>query len=116
MTSGLTEGTAELITSSEQTGKRYVPDASAENLYGTDDTSFVLDSEFPFEFVETPVEVLTNKKADAVICVLPDQEINDGDRIEFNGIEYKVLTCETMNIFGVVSHKVVTVARRFNES
>lgn len=107
----IAECTAELIVSSGQIGKRYIPDTSAEKLYGTDDGPFVLDTEFPFEFVETPVEILTTKKADAVICVLPGQEIREGDRIEFDGIKYKALTCETMNIFGVVSHKVVTVAR-----
>ena len=109
----IAEWTAELITSSEQTGKRYTPDPAAERLYGTGDASFVLDCEFPFEFVETPVEVLTSKRADAEISVLPDQELREADRIEFGGIQYKVLACETHNIFGVVSHKVVTVAKLY---
>jgi len=109
----IAECTAKLILSSGQTGKRYVPDPAAERLYGTDDAAFVLDCEFPFEFVETPIEILTSKKADAAISVLPDQEINEGDRIEFDGTQYKVLTSETHNVFGVVSHKVVTVAKLY---
>jgi len=109
----IVECTAELILSSGQTGKRYVPDPGGERLYGTDDGPFILDCEFPFEFVETPIEILTSKKADAAISVLPDQEINEGDRIEFDGVQYKVLTCEALNVFGVVSHKVVTVAKLY---
>jgi len=109
----ITECTAELITSSGQTGKRYVPDPSAEKIYGTDDAPFVLDCEFPFEFVETPTELLTTQKTDATISVLPDQQICEGDHVEFQGVQYKVLTVESLNVFGVVSHKVVTVARLY---
>ncbi|HOC93346.1 MAG TPA: hypothetical protein PKH33_13405 [bacterium] len=107
----IAECTAELITSSGQTGKRYVPDPNAEKIYGTDDAPFILDCEFPFEFVETPPQILTTQKTDAAISVLPDQEINEGDHVEFNGVQYKVLTVEALNVFGVVSHKVVTVAK-----
>ena len=107
----IAECTAELITSSGQTGKRYVPDAAAERIYGMDDAPFVLDCEFPFEFVETPPQILTTQKTDAVISVLPDQEINEGDHVEFGGVQYKALTVEALNVFGVVSHKVVTVAK-----
>jgi len=110
----IAECTAELITSSGRTGKRYVPDPSAERIYGTDDAPFVLDGEFPFEFVETPPQILTTQKTDATISILPDQEICEGDHIEFDGIRYKALTVETMNVFGVVSHKVVTVARLYS--
>ncbi len=109
----ISECTAELITSSERTGKRYVPDTAAEKIYGTDDAPFVLDCEFPFEFVSTPVEILTSEKTDAVICVLPDQVINEGDRIEFEEKMYRVVTVETLNVFGVISHKVVTLAKLY---
>jgi len=63
----IAECTAELITSSGQTGKRYVPDPNAEKIYGTDDAPFILDCEFPFEFVETPPQLLTTQKTDAAI-------------------------------------------------
>lgn len=109
----IAECTAELITSSGQMGKRYVPDPSAEKIYGTDDAPFVPDGEFPFEFVTTPIQILTSEKADAAISVLPDQEINEGDHIEFEGIMYKVVTVEALNVFGVVSHKVITVAKLY---
>ena len=109
----ITECTAELITSSERTGKRYVPDAAAERIYGTDDAPFVLDCEFPFEFVETPPQILTTQKTDATISILPNQEINEGDHVEFEGVRFKVLTVEALNVFGVISHKVVTVARLY---
>lgn len=110
----ISECTAELITSSERTGKRYVPDAAAERIYGTDDEPFVLDCEFPFEFVTTPIQILTSEKADAAISVLPDQEINEGDHVEFEGVQYKVLTVEALNVFGVISHKVITVAKLYS--
>jgi hypothetical protein len=109
----IVECTAKLITSSGQTGKRYVPDPSVEKIYGTDDAPFVLDCEFPFEFVETPPQILTTQKTDAAISVLPDQEINEGDRVEFEGVMYKVVTVEALNVFGVISHKVVTVVRLY---
>jgi len=109
----ISECTAELITSSERTGKRYVPDAAVEKIYGTDDSPFVLDCEFPFEFVSTPVEILTSERTDAAISVLPDQAINEGDRIEFEGKMYRVVTVEALNVFGVISHKVVTVANLY---
>jgi hypothetical protein len=109
----IAETTAELITSSGQTGKRYVPDPSAERIYGTDDAPFGLDCEFPFEFVETPPQILTSQKTDATISVLPEQEISEGDHVEFGGVQYEVLTVEALNVFGVVSHKVVTVAKLY---
>ena len=109
----IAECTAELITSSGQTGKRYVPDPNAEKIYGTDDAPFVLDCEFPFEFVETPPQLLTTQKTDATISVLPDQELREGDHVEFQGVQYKVLTVEALNVFGVVSHKVVTASRLY---
>ena len=110
----IAECTAELITSSGRMGKRYVPDTTAEKLYGAGDAPFVLDCEFPFEFVETPPQILTTQKTDATISILPDQELRESDHIEFDGIRYKALTVETMNVFGVVSHKVVTVARLYS--
>ena len=109
----IAECTAELITSSGQIGKRYVPDPTAERIYGTDDAPFVLDCEFPFEFVETPPQLLTTQKTDATISVLPEQEINEGDHVEFEGVQYKVLTVEALNVFGVISHKVITVAKLY---
>ena len=54
--------TADLIVSSGQTGKRYVPDTTAERIYGTDNAPFVLDCEFPFEYVTTPFEILTSSE------------------------------------------------------
>ena len=109
----IAECTAELITSSGQTGKRYVPDTAAEKIYGTDDAPFVLDCEFPFEFVETPPQLLRTQKTDATISVLPEQEINEGDHVEFEGVQYKALTVEALNVFGVISHKVITVAKLY---
>jgi hypothetical protein len=107
------ECAAELIVSSGQTGKRYVPDPKAVRIYGTDDAPFVLDCEFPFDLVETPPQILTTQKIDAAISVLPDQEINEGDRVEFDGTQYKALTVESFNVFGVISHKLVMVARLY---
>jgi len=110
----IAECTAELITSSGQIGSRFVPDPSAEKIYGTGDAPFILDCQFPFEFVETPPELLTSQKTDATISVLPEQEIREGDQVEFDGIRYKVLTVESLNVFGVISHKVVTVAKLYS--
>ena len=107
----IADETAGLIESSGQIGQRLVPDENAVRIFGTDDTAFVLDCEFPFEFVSTPVEILTSKKCDALISILPDQVMNESDRIAFEGVEYKVVTVEEMNVFGVISHKIVAVAR-----
>jgi hypothetical protein len=105
--------TADLITSSGQVGKRYVPDTTAEKIYGTDDAPFVLDCEFPFEYVTTPFEILTSQKADAKISILPDQEMREGDRIECGGVMHKVLSVESLNVFGVISHKVVIAEKLY---
>ncbi len=104
-------GVAELLNGSGQIGKRYVPDATVANIYGSDDAPFVFDAEFQFEFVETPNETLTAQKCDAVISILPGQDINESDRVEFGSVMYKVVTVQIMNVFGVVSHKVVQVVR-----
>ena len=109
----IAENVAELIWSSGQTGMRYAPDPAAEKIYGTDDARFGPGQEFAFEFVATPVEVLTSQQADALISILPDQDMAEGDRIEFAGVRYKVLTVAACDMFGVVSHKVVTVARLY---
>ena len=105
--------TADLIVSSGWVGKRYVPDMSAEKIYGTDDAPFVLDCEFPFEYVTTPFEILTSQKADAKISILPDQEMREGDRIECGGVMHKVLSVESLNVFGVISHKVVIAEKLY---
>ena len=105
--------TADLITCSGQVGKRYVPDTSAERIYGTDDAPFILDCEFPFEYVTTPFEILTSQKADAKISILPDQEMREGDRIDCDGVMHKVLSVESLNVFGVISHKVVIAAKLY---
>ncbi len=107
----ITDNVRELITSSGQTGSRYVPDSTAENLYGRNDTPYVAGGAFSLELQTLPAETLTKMAADAVINILPDQELNPEDRLEIRGVMYKVLNVEEQNCFGTISHKTVKLVK-----
>ncbi len=107
----ITANVQELITNSGQTGTRYTPDSTAENLYGRNDTPYVAGGSFPLELQTLPAETLTKMGADAVINILPEQELNPEDRVEINAAMYKVLNVEEQNCFGTVSHKTVKLVK-----
>ncbi len=81
-----------------------------ERLYGSDDASYAKVETFPLEFVETPPEELRDK-IDAVACVLPDLDARPEDRVQENGVTFRVQTVEAERLFGVVTHKVLKLVR-----
>ena len=103
----------EMILAAGQRGRRLVPPASGERLYGSDDQAYEDAGEITIEFVPKPHETLKALGADAVISVLPDQVIEPNDRIRFEGDggihlgtdTFKVLTVVEERLFGVVTHK-----------
>jgi len=101
----------ELIKNSGQSGIRYVPDETAENLYGRNDVPYIENESFPLELQNLPADTLTKMAADAVVNILPEQELNPQDRMDIGGVMYKVLSVEEQNCFGVVSHKTVRLVR-----
>ena len=107
----ITGNMREVILSSGQSGIRYTPDPDAENLYGQNDIPYVAGETFPLELQILPAETLTKMGADAVVNVLPDQELILEDRVEISGVMYKVLNLEDQNCFGVVSHKTVKLVK-----
>ena len=107
----ITGNIRDVILSSGQTGIRYTPDPDAENLYGQNDIPYVAGETFPLELQTIPAETLTKMGADAVINILPDQELSLEDRVEISGDMYKVLSIEDQNCFGVVSHKTVKLVK-----
>ena len=107
----ITGNMREVILSSGQTGIRHTPAPDAENLYGQNDIPYVAGETFSLELQTLPAETLTKMGADAVINILPDQELNSEDRVEISGVMYKVLSMEDQNCFGVVSHKTVKLVK-----
>jgi hypothetical protein len=101
----------ELIENSGETVTRHTPDPDAENLYGKNDVPYIAGEEFPLERQILPADTLTKMSADAVINILPDQELNPEDRVEIDNIIYKVVSVEEQNCFGAVSHKTVRLVR-----
>ena len=109
----------ELILAAGQKGRRFVPPASGERLYGSDEQEYTDAGEFAYEFVPTPQETLKAMGADAVISVLPDQGIEPNDRVTFEGSGathlglnmFRVLTVVEERLFGLVTHKTVQLVK-----
>jgi hypothetical protein len=107
----ITDNVRELIINSGLTGNRYTPDPNAEILYGKNDVPYIAGESFSLELQALPADTLTKMGADAVINILPEQELTPEDRVEISGVMYKVLNVEEQNCFGVVSHKTVRLVR-----
>ncbi len=107
----INDNVRELIVNSGQTGTRYIPDPAAENLYGQNDIPYVAGDSFSLELQSLPADTLTKMKVDAVINILPDQELSAEDRVEISSAMYKVLSVEEQNCFGAVSHKTVRLVK-----
>ena len=109
----------EMILAAGQKGRRLVPPASGEKLYGSDEPDYTDAGEFAYEFVPTPQETLKAMGADAVISVLPEQEIEAGDRVTSEGggaahlgvTLFKVLTVVEERLFGLVTHKTIQLVK-----
>lgn len=107
----IADNVRKLIEGSGQSGARYIPDAVAENLYGKNGVSYVEDESFSLELQNLSAETLTKLTADAIVNILPEQELNPQDRVQINGSMYKALSVEEQNCFGVVSHKTVRLVK-----
>lgn len=109
----------EMILAAGQKGHRLVPPAPGERLYGSDEQEYTDADEFAYEFVPTPQETLKAMGADAVISVLPEQEIEVGDRVTFEGggaahlgvTRFKAITVFEERLFGLVTHKTVQLVK-----
>jgi len=107
----ITDNVRELILSSGLIGARYTPDPAVESLYGLDDIPYAAGESFPLELQSHPAETLTKMRADAVINILPEQELNTEDRVEISSVMYKMLSVEKQNCFGTISHKTIRLVR-----
>ncbi len=104
-----------MILAAGQTGHRLVPPTGVERLYGSDEQEYVDAGAFPYEFVPQPQERLKAMGADAVISVLPEQVIEQNDRVTFEGVgethlgtnTFEVLTVVEERLFGALTHKTV---------
>ena len=75
--------------------------------------------EIAFEFVPKPAETLKRLGADAVVSVLPEQDIEPNDRVTFEGSglahlgtnTFKVIAVVEERLFGVVTHKTVHLVK-----
>ncbi len=109
-------GVKEIIESFGVTGARYIPPVAGDDIYGNMDRDFIADTdntEIALSFVTELSEKqrIKNPNADALINILPDQELNDEDRIQINGTMYTILTIKPQNCFGALNHKVVWLAK-----
>lgn len=109
----------EMILAAGQRGRRLVPPASGERLYGSDEQEYEDAGEVTFEFVPTPAETLTKLGADAVVSMLPDQAVEVNDRLRFEGDGalhlgtdvFRVITVVEERLFGVVTHRSVHLVK-----
>lgn len=83
---------------------------AGEQLYGSDDESFVEVCSFRLEFVRTPPEDITNR-IDAVASVLPDLDVRSEDRVQIGSGNFRVQTVVEQLLFGVVTHKTLKLVR-----
>lgn len=77
-----------------------------ENLYGSDEGTFVEVCTFALELSETPPADIA-QKADALACVLPELDVRVEDRVHINGRDFRVQTIAPQLLFGVLTHKVL---------
>ncbi|CAM2066722.1 hypothetical protein SCOR_15185 [Sulfidibacter corallicola] len=77
-------------------------------LYGSDDQATEPIGEIPIELVETP-SVNLSDNVDATGHVLPEADVRPTDRIRLAGATYRVQTVKPQNLFGVITHQVVTL-------
>lgn len=94
-----------LVTASAQTAMLLRKQAG-ENLYGSDEGTFVEVCVFPLELSETPPPDLA-KRADAAASVLPELDVRVEDRVRFEGRDFRVQTVAPQSLFGVETHKVL---------
>ena len=88
-------------------------------MYGSGDQEYVDAGEFAYEFVPTPQETLKAMGADAVLSILPEQELNVDDRATFEGggnthlgtSTFEVLSVVDERLFGCVTHKAVQLVK-----
>ncbi|MHB9037895.1 MAG: hypothetical protein ACYC64_14655 [Armatimonadota bacterium] len=83
---------------------------SGEQLYGSDDESFVDVCAFKLEFVRTPPEDIANK-IDATASVLPELDVRSEDRVSVGSDSFRVQTVVDELLFGVVTHKTLKLVR-----
>lgn len=95
----------ELIESSGQTAV-LLRKQDGENLYGTDEGTFVEICTFPLEMNATPPIDLA-KKADATASVLPELDVRACDRVRFGITEYRVQAVMNESLFGALTHKAL---------
>ena len=113
----------EMILAAEQKGRRLTPPGQGERLYGSDEQDYDDAAEISYEFVPKPAETLKKLGADAVISVLPDQEIEPNDRVTFEGSglthlgtnTFKVITVVEERLFGVVTHKTIHLVKHHGD-
>ena len=111
----------EMILAAGQKGHRLVPPSTGERLYGSDEQEYEDAGEFVYEFVPKPQETLKAMGADAVISVLPEQELEVNDRVTFEGAgakhlgtdTFKVITVVEERLFGAVTHKTVQLVKHY---
>jgi hypothetical protein len=108
-----------MILAAGQRGRRLVPPASGERLYGSDEQEYEDAGDVTFEFVPTPAETLNKLGADAVVSMLPDEAVEVNDRLRFEGDGalhlgtdvFRVITVVEERLFGVVTHKSVHLVK-----
>ncbi len=86
---------------------RVVP---GERLYGADDAEYAERGVIPVECVPVPPDELS-QKIDGTAHVLPEADVSVQDRVQIDGMGYRVQAIREERWFGVVTHKVLSLVR-----
>lgn len=78
--------------------------------FGDSGGPFTVAGQFPVERVQTPQVVLDRNEADAIFSTSPSVVLLEGDRLEVAGVRYTVLSVAPVNLFGVLTHQMVSAA------
>jgi hypothetical protein len=89
--------------------------AALKSRFGEEDSTYAdTGVRFAFEWRPEPKERIEGQgamKPDAEIHVLPGLDIREEDRIKHGGVFWKALNVVEENLFGVITHKLVRLAR-----
>ena len=67
----------------------------------------------PIEFKQLSPEDLKQLGADGICSMLPETDVSEGDRLNFNEVRYRVSEVKSVNCFGAVSHLIVKLEREY---
>lgn len=102
------ENVYQIILSSGITAK--VLRASADDLYGPEETAHAEIAIIPIDMTETPPEDIS-RNIDATVSVLPSEDVKENDHLVIGDHTYRAQSVENAYFFGIITHKIIKLVK-----